>query len=581
MEQLLTVSGLTVNSIKAAILFRGRDELTLPGATLSPKPLPGSQLISLTSDKAIYRANRDTVRLLIAAPLLPHAALTLRLRLSGNDYADYPLTLDRYGLCLWSLQGLPEGEYEAALVGIEAIDCRFEVAEYRLSPLNAELVEQQLSGHVLRYMLVVSAFGQPYSGQIDVELQERGERIGQRAKLSCNRQGQCRGVVQLIGAGPYTLNIFAGDRTATVALKGSEQERRETLVISELGEVREVSLLPLSQSNAWRGMYITRGASNNEPFVMPRVVGSEAEITPRAPVELLKVVIVDAVRGASEEHVFEHLPAGQPLLLPVPAPYGIMLLGAFIDGQAWEGWCSVLRPGELQLQCEAPKEVRPGARITVKLRTARSDRPVPVQLIIKDARLIAPGDPQVELAARIKKNLADWREQSGTGIVERKLSDYRGYYSPPFARMTRAMAMPLSAPSPQFLASTSAPSIRQPTTPLSAGLAPSHPPATPIGAGLVPARPSAPANESQTLTRIRLSFAEVIFNEIVMVQGEAEVEVKLGDSITRYSVEAFALEPQTMDWQRAETEINAVQPVYGELTVSPFVFPGDAVMGSL
>ena len=126
--------------------------------------------MTLTSDKALYRAGRDTVRLLIAAPLLPDTALALHLRLSGNAYADYTLTLDRYGLCLWSLQGLPEGEYTATLEGIDAIDCRFEVAEYRLSPLNAELVEQQLSGQALHYTLAVSAFGQPYTGQIEVEL---------------------------------------------------------------------------------------------------------------------------------------------------------------------------------------------------------------------------------------------------------------------------------------------------------------------------------------------------------------------------------------------------------------------------
>ena len=59
-------------------------------------------------------------------------------------------------------------------------------------------------------------------------------------------------VVKLSGKGPFTLNVFAGERTATVALKGAEQERRETLVISELGEARVLSLLPLPQANSKR-----------------------------------------------------------------------------------------------------------------------------------------------------------------------------------------------------------------------------------------------------------------------------------------------------------------------------------------
>src|SRR5260370_18016443 len=87
MEPLLAVSGLTATPVKPAILFRGRDELTLPGATISPKQLPAAQLVSLTNDKALYRANRDTVRLLIAAPLHARATLTLPLPLRGTPYA--------------------------------------------------------------------------------------------------------------------------------------------------------------------------------------------------------------------------------------------------------------------------------------------------------------------------------------------------------------------------------------------------------------------------------------------------------------------------------------------------------------
>jgi hypothetical protein len=83
------------------------------------------------------------------------------------------------------------------------------------------------------------------------------------------------------------------------------------------------------------------------------------------------------------------------------------------------------------------------------------------------------------------------------------------------------------------------------------------------------------------LAKVRLQFPEIIYNALVHVQGEANVEVKLGDSMTRYTVEAFALAPETLDWERAETSVNAVQPVYGELTVSPFVFPSDPVMGRL
>ena len=608
MDTLLATSGITGVTPKSAILFRGQaEDITLPGARISPKALPRPKLISLTCDKALYRANRDTVRLLIAAPVLPNIEFKLKLRLSGNPYADYPVTLDEYGLCLWSMQGLPEGEYEATLEGAELDACRFEVAEYRLAPLNAELVEQQLSGETLRYTLAVTAFGQPYSGPVEVELQERGQRVGQRERLICDREGQCTGTVKLTGAGPYTLSVFAGERTATVALKGSEQERRETLTISELGEVREMSLLPLPQSSECRGMYVMHGGSNTEPFLVRNVIGSEVEITPRVDADMLRVVIVDPAHGTREESLHEQLKANDTIRLPIPSPYGIVLLGALIDGKAWEGWCAVLRPSDLQLQCQAPKEAKPGARITVTLKTAVTERVVPVQLIVKDQRLIAPSDPQVELAACIKKNLGTWSEQTETGEVEQQLSQLP--QSPmPFRSRAYAASTPMStAIPPQSLSAGpfyQVGAFAQPTT------APQPPPAPRFAATarsqVAPADATfmglpkgmtardlieaAQQEQRQTatrpsptpaLTKVRVQFPEIIYNNILRLQGEAKVTVTLGDSMTRYSIEAFALSPETLDWQRAETSLEAVQPVYGELTVSPFVFPGDPVMGRL
>ncbi len=598
MEGLLAASGIEKVQARPAIFFRG-EEVTLPGAKVAAKELPRPHLASLTSDKMLYRANRDMVRLLLADPRQPGESVQLRLHLSGNPYADYPVTLDEYGLCLWSMQGLPEGEYIAVMaVGeSELAPCRFEVAEYRLAPLNVELTDQQLNGEVLRYALSVTAFGQPYSGPVEVELQERGQRVGKREKVNCNREGMCRGSVKLTGQGPYTLNLFVDERTATVALKGSEQERRETLVISALGEERLLSLLPLPQSNSCRGMYITRGEANTEPLLVRRVIGSTVEITARVDVEMLRVVVVDPARGTHEQALREGLKANSSVQVPIPEPYGVILLGAFIADEAWEGWCAVLRPSDIQLQCEAPAEAKPGERVTITLKTGVTERVVPVQVIVKDQRLVSPGDPQVELAASIKQNLASWHESAFTGKVERQLATLAsmpwrygmrgrvagGPVPPPFMPVAAPMIAPGAAPQP-------------PT--MMAGATPAAAPIT----GAMPAIRTARVNESvgvytavqrgqaqqvavppttAALAKIRLQFPEVVYNNVVKVQGEARVEVKLGDSMTRYSIEAFALSSETMDWQRVETTLEAVQPVYGELTISPFVFPGDPVLGRL
>jgi hypothetical protein len=264
----------------------------------------------------------------------------------------------------------------------------------------------------------------------------------------------------------------------------------------------------------------------------------------------------------SGEKYYEQLKPEQSIQVPVPPPYGIILLGAFIDGQAWEGWCAVLRPSALQVTCEAPKEARPGSRVTVTVKTNVADRVVPVQLIVKDARLIAQSDPQVEFAACIKANCGEWAVQATTGIVEKQLSQV----NKPRPIMYRR-AMPFGT----------AQTVLRPM--MAAGTQEISPMVAPMGAMNMPVLQDAVT--SAQLTPVRLSFPEVVYNSIVQVRSEASVEVKLGDGMTNYTIEAFALSPETLDWQRTETMLTAIQDVYGELTVSPFVFPGDSVTGRL
>jgi hypothetical protein len=564
---------------RGAIVFLGEQDVTLPGAHIAGERFTRPDLVSLTSDKALYRAGKDTVRLLIASPQRPNAELKLMLRLSGNHYASYTVALDQYGVCLRSIAGLPEGQYEATLDGTEAGVCRFEVAEYRLAPLRADLVGQALEGKTLSFTLLLRAFGQPYNGAVEIELQERGQRVGRRQQVTTDAQGRCSGKVELTGAGPYTLNVIAGERTATVALKGSEQERREVLTISELGSVQELSLLPLPGAEVCRGLHVAPRGGNTSPFLVSQVIGEEVELVAREQVDLLRVVIMAPAAGEiAQEKIRENVAAGERLTLMVPAPYGLLLVGAFVKGKPWEGWCAVIRPSDLKLETAAPDKARPGERVKIMLRTNRPEKIVPVQLIVKDQRLIAPSDPQVELAARIKAALTTERGKLNTGAPEANL--YAAGYEPPPPPMPPPMAfaaMPAAAP----MARGGGP-MRF------AGRAMAAPMAQPLSSSQLERLAYMEMGENQampleeakaTLTPIRVEFPEVIHNSIVYVQGQAEVVVKLGDALTTYVIEAFAL--AGLDWVREEAQLEAQLPVYGDLVLSPFVFSGDQVQGTL
>ncbi len=567
---------------RGAIVFLGEQEVTLPGAHIAGSAFTCPDLVSLTSDKALYRAGKDTVRLLIASPQRPGQELRLTLRLSGNHYASYTVALDEYGVCLRAIAGLPEGEYEATLEGAEAGVCRFEVAEYRLAPLTADLVAQTLEGSTLDFTLLLRAFGQPYSGLVEIELQERGRRVGKRRlALMADEQGRCSGRVELTGAGPYTLNVIADERTATVALKGSEQERREALTISELGQVQELSLLPLPGAEVCRGLQVAPRGTNTSPFLVSEVIGEEIELVAREPVDLLRVVMVAPATGeTTQEKTAESAPAGMRLTLPVPAPYGLLLVGALVKGKAWEGWCAAIRPSGLKLETAAPDKAKPGERVKITLRTNRPEQVIPVQLIVKDQRLIAPSDPQMELAARIKAALTTERDRLATGAPAATL--YEAGYDPPLPPppMMAYAAMPAGPPMARSRGGPMAVFGRAITM---AGAAPAAAVdwmVQELDRGAGPGSAARPQEAAKAeLTPIRVEFPEVIHNSIVYVKGQAEVVVKLGDALTTYTIEAFGL--AGLDWVREETQLEAQLPVYGDLALSPFVFPGDQVQGTL
>jgi hypothetical protein len=571
----------TVDELKqrGGIVFLGEQEVTLPGAQIAGTAFTCPDLVSLTSDKALYRAGKDTARLLIASPQRPNQELKLTLRLSGNYYASYPVTLDEYGVCLRSIAGLPEGEYEATLDGTEAGPSRFEVAEYRLAPLTADLAGQTLEGPAFTYTLLLRAFGQPYVGAVEIELQERGQRVGKRQQLTTDAQGRCSGKVELTGAGPYTLNVIAGERTATVALKGSERERRETLTISELGQVQELSLLPLPGAEVCRGLHVATRSTNTSPFLVSQVIGEAVELVAREPVDLLRVVMVAPATGAvAQVETAEQVAAGTRLALNVPAPYGLLLVGAFVKGKAWEGWCAALRPSDLRLEVAAPAQAKPGERVKITLRTNRPDKTVPVQVIVKDQRLIAPSDPQVELAARIKAALTTEGGKLKNGPPAATL--YEAGFEPP--------PPPLPPPAPMRFRAMAAPAGPPPAVggrmPLVARAITMSAPAAAFealdGMEFEREKSAAPAQTGKAeLTPIRVEFPEVIHNSIVYVNGQAEVVVKLGDALTTYTIEAFGL--AGLDWTREETQLEAQLPVYGDLTLSPFVFSGDHAQGTL
>ncbi|MCU0655650.1 MAG: hypothetical protein MUF64_10285 [Polyangiaceae bacterium] len=251
----------------------GAEAIQLLGASLLPATLPGVQLQSLTSDRALYREGRDTVRLLLLDLGAPRAEQVLEILHHGKPWGRTPLVLDDHGVALAELQDLPAGDFEVRLAGSTTEPCRFTVASYRLAPLVVSLVERRREGTSRLWVrLRLEAYGAPVEGPVWVEVQDRGARVG-REKVEA-RAGFAELIVALPGEGPHTLNLqLVNDpsRTASVPLHGSRASEREATRFCSFGPELLGSLLPGATSRPIRGLHLEQGEPRPGPFVLEQL----------------------------------------------------------------------------------------------------------------------------------------------------------------------------------------------------------------------------------------------------------------------------------------------------------------------
>jgi hypothetical protein len=278
------------------ISLLGRQPVMLPGATVSPAQLPPLSLASVTSDKALYREGRDEVHLLALDPLAPGAEATLEITANSAEFGKHAVQLDARGAAAVTLRDLPAGEFEIRFRGApkDSPGCGFTVAEYRLAPLVATLVDRRLDGAELRVQIRIESFGRPVEGRVQLELVERGARL---AQISADaRAGLCAAAFKLSGEGPHAINVqLAADpsRTATIPIVGSRAAERSQTTFSTLGAEVKGALLPSEGSRPVRGIYLEEGAFRTTPFRLDRIDATKARLTAVTRVETAKIVVID------------------------------------------------------------------------------------------------------------------------------------------------------------------------------------------------------------------------------------------------------------------------------------------------
>lgn len=291
------VPGLKLPQGGSVLSLFGREPLRLPGARIESS-LARLQLGTVTPDRDLYRQDRDAVRLLVVDPLNPGARATVEVLLQGAVCQSESITLDPNGAGLLELQGLTAGDYQVRLQG-QTQTASLTVAEYRLVPLVAMLVEQRRQGQELGVTVRLESFGQPLEGKVRVDLMDRNRRL-ESQELTC-AEGLLQGFFQLAGEGPHSLSFQRQDRTASLALPGTRRQERELTLFSTLGHEVQGSLLPAADSTEVRGLHLAPGALRNAPLSLERLDTGRARLVANTRCENVRALMLDPTCVRSQD----------------------------------------------------------------------------------------------------------------------------------------------------------------------------------------------------------------------------------------------------------------------------------------
>jgi len=315
-----------------------------------------------------------------------------------------------------------------------------------------------------------------------------------------------------------------------------------------------------------------------------------------------------ALLEGPREITLDDVSAGRVIELDVAGPMALVVIGAWIDDEPWEGWATVITKAEIAPSITAPAKAEPGGDAVITIETGRAADDASVYVVIKDARLLTPDTPASRLAGGLKAFAEAAGKELTVGVPTRTLASAIPTPLPPpplvygratFGEFEDLGAMPLpsfaapmgraegSAP-PSSLpiprSARSSPLLAAPAPPMPGSIPPevaqlrgSRPPggktpsAAPKRSSVGPYRAAAPSPPS-------VDQPEVLFAGLVPTQGgRATVSVRLGGDFADYLVEALVI--AGADWAPVEARFRAQKEVFVSLDVPAFVHLQDSAIG--
>jgi hypothetical protein len=505
--------------------LRGDGNLLLPGLRAQQRPLLRKGMFSVWTDRETYRAEQEWVRIFVFAPHLAGQTRELLLLQGEQPVGGQTVELDEFGIGTLQIQGLPIGEYRLFCPD-EGISNRFVVATFQRPLLESRWVQQyirqtpQIQQSMLVFVLQLSSFGAPFQGDVGINLLREVQGQFQPVVGDIFRAdgvGRIAGELPLPEEGSFMLEVqsLQDPEKRTFLSVTADQEEALQDILNPLGRLLSWTWQP-EEGGAWGMRLQETGEELETPLVVEAQQGSQLWLRCTEPMTDLVVQILDPLRGFSHSEPFVQVDVGQVLEFSVPQPSAVVLLGAFVDGQPWEGWTATLPQSGHSLQIHAPLESKPNQPLSLQL-TSSSPELCPVYVMVteeQDTPRTIWG-PAATLQGALKEVLEGLRV--GTQRENYRVVDIRASEERPSGR-------PGTIPAPS-----------------------SPPPASPNDTQEIVAWEPPPLTAE--------SFPKLLFAGLVPVEGTHSFEIWPGEESTTLRVDAVLLDAESPAYASTLVEV--------------------------
>lgn len=389
-------------------------ELALPGCSLkATAPAAGTTASVVVADKDVYKEGDDVARVFIYMPSMPSKKAKVLVHLDGATLDTLEVKLDENGCALTRIATLVSGTYTVTLVDSLA-SCQFEATRYQLAPLTVTATKITKDKNNINVSLKAETYGASFDGETIIAVTDGNADV--HAAEVTFKDGRGELAIPLdVGTGPLSLRVQSADDPKLVAgtpIQGSSKAERDDTIISEMGRVTTVSLMGRSGLFRERGLYVDEGEKSNSPVELVSCVNNKVSLKFHKAAKNVVVVLRDALTGAVQQVSEDDVKAGGLIEKDTGFALTAVNVGAIFDDEPWEGHALVVRPATHQVKITAPEKTEPGKTIRVKIEAPKGSS---VLLKIVDKRVRAMYDPMVAIASIVKSWASSYLSDRLTG----------------------------------------------------------------------------------------------------------------------------------------------------------------------